>query len=290
MLVSGTEWMAETLALRHTQGETMRRGIFKSTVLALSVLANIGCVSHGAKLALREWERGIAVAPLEQATMAMYLWFYEWNLFGAVNEAEHTPGGFRGFKRQVRREKDAALVTSETMRLSMQTVADGVELRLSITNRSDHDWPPLAAIIPCFNPGPKEAPNRQFANTRTYFLTDAGLQKQQQREIHFNAALSPQLETFSPAGEFAFSHKWPTSEVEATRGILMRESTDGHWVTGIAWEDFLSAQGHNPWQCMHLSIRVGPLQRGETREIRGKIYLFKGTREACLERFLHDFS
>ena len=267
----------------------MPRRIFQRTVLALCFLTNMGCVSHRATLALWEWERGIAVTPREQETMAMYLWFYEWHLFDAVDEGEHTEGGFRGFKRQVSQEKDAAILSSEAMRLSFQTVPDGVELRLSISNRSDHDWPPLAAIIPCFNPGPKDEQSRQFANTRTYFLSDAGLHKQHQREIHFNAELRSQLATFSPAGEFVFSHKWPTSEVDATRGILIRESTDGQWVTGIAWEDFLSAQGHNPWECMHLSIRVGPLQRGETREIRGKIYLFRGTKEACLERFLQDF-
>ncbi len=267
----------------------MPRRSLQLTALTLCFLTSIGCASHQGTLALSEWERGIAVAPREHGTMAMYLWFYEWHMFDAVEKGEHTAGGFDGFKREVSPGKDAATVSSDAIRLSLQTVSDGVELQLAISNRSDHDWPPLAAIIPCFNPGPKDERNRQLANTRTYFLSEAGLHRQQKREIHFNAELRPQLGAVSPNGEFAFSHKWPTSEVNATRGILIRESTDGQWVTGIAWEDFLSAQGHNPWECMHLSIRVGPLRRGETREIRGKIYLFKGTKEACLERFLEDF-
>lgn len=89
--------------------------------------------------------------------------------------------------------------------------------------------------------------------------------------------------------QFVFSSKWPTSDVDAHGGLLLRESDDETWVMGIAWESFISAQGHNPWSCMHLSIAVGPLAPGETKTVRGKMYLFKGTKEDCLERFNRDF-
>jgi hypothetical protein len=69
---------------------------------------------------------------------------------------------------------------------------------------------------------------------------------------------------------------------------VLRESAGGGWVTGVAWEDYLSAQGHNPRRCMHLSVRVGPLSRGERKSIRGKIYLFCGDREDCLARYRRD--
>jgi hypothetical protein len=41
---------------------------------------------------------------------------------------------------------------------------------------------------------------------------------------------------------------------------------------------------------MHLSIRVGPLKQGQTKTIRGRIYLLKGSKEDCLRRFTKDFS
>jgi len=41
---------------------------------------------------------------------------------------------------------------------------------------------------------------------------------------------------------------------------------------------------------MHLSVKVGPLKRGETSEIRGKMYLFQGSKEDCLKRFQNDFA
>jgi hypothetical protein len=71
---------------------------------------------------------------------------------------------------------------------------------------------------------------------------------------------------------------------------MIRESLDHKWVTGIAWERFLAAQGHNPWLCMHLSVRVGPLGPGEERKIRGKVYLFKGGKEDCLRYYRADFN
>jgi hypothetical protein len=71
---------------------------------------------------------------------------------------------------------------------------------------------------------------------------------------------------------------------------MIRESTDGEYVTGIAWEDFISVQGHNPWCCMHLSIRVGALKKGESKTIRGRIYLFKGNKDECMELFKKDFT
>ena len=58
------------------------------------------------------------------------------------------------------------------------------------------------------------------------------------------------------------------------------------WPTAL----YLSAQGHNPWNCMHLSIKVGPLKQGQRRTINGKIYLFEGSREDCLQAFRRDFA
>ena len=79
------------------------------------------------------------------------------------------------------------------------------------------------------------------------------------------------------------------SEPNTVGGLIVREATDGKWVCGIAWEDFLSAQGHNPWECMHLSIRIGPLESGKSKTIRGRIYVFEGDKEDLLQRYRDDF-
>jgi hypothetical protein len=38
-----------------------------------------------------------------------------------------------------------------------------------------------------------------------------------------------------------------------------------------------------------LAVQVGPLTPGQSRSIRGKIYLFPGTKEDCVARYRKDF-
>lgn len=242
-------------------------------------------------LALSEWSRGIAVSAPGEEGMSVYLWFYEWNMFDAVEPGQHTQGTTKHRRYVSDDGRTARIVSPGGLELKATAEREAVNLALTVTNRSNHDWPKLAAIIPCFNPGPAETRNRQFANTKTYFLTANGLKKTVAREIHFNHKLRAAVdEAATPEGRYHWSHKWPKSDVDATAGLILRESTDGRWVTGIAWDDFLSVQAHNPWECMHLSIRVGPLKRGQEKTIRGRIYLFEGTKEDLLKRYRHDFA
>jgi hypothetical protein len=182
----------------------------------------------------------------------------------------------------------------------MRAVADGAELTLRITNRTSHAWPEVAGIIPCWNPGQisgtnpsmPQPLNRNFADPwrkNTFYLSAGGLAPLDSRAIHFNTRLRAAVEALSDRGRFAFSHKWPTSEENATAGLIVRESEDGRWVTGVAWEDFLSVQSHNPWSCMHAALRIGALKPGESRTLRGRLYLFRGTRDDCCQRFRRDF-
>lgn len=241
---------------------------------------------------LYEWGKGIAIESRQQRDMRVFLWFYEWNMFHARRQGIHTSGS-HSFERDVSTNGNRAVIRSPDMMLTMQAVKDGVEMSLEITNRTEHEWPNIAGIIPCFNPGaPKGQADRwpiaklnpQFDNRNTWYVGKDGLAKLDQREIHFNASLREQIDAASTDGKHPFSFKWPTSADNAHAGLMIRESTDGQWVTGIAWDSFLSAQGHNPWQCMHLCINVGPLKPGESKTIRGRIYLFQGTKEECFDR------
>ena len=253
---------------------------------------------------LSEWERGIAVTSPHQEDMTVFLWFYEWNMFEALKKGQHT-GGTSENEIKVSEDQRSGSVVSSPLGLSLQMGAgvDSADITLTVTNKSDHDWPELASIIPCFNPGPVGRQNEQFLNTKTFFLGPESLSPQVAREIHYNHALrvavdqeegtweadGPVYRWAKEGDKYLWSHKWPRSEIDAHAGLILRESNDGEWVMGIAWERFLSAQGHNPWKCMHLSVNVGPLAQGESREIRGKIYLFKGTKEELLERYQSDF-
>lgn len=144
------------------------------------------------------------------------------------------------------------------------------ERGIAVASRAREDmamffWPTLAAIIPCLSPG----------------LVGGNL-----NERHGSAEGLLRARDCA----FVFSQKWPSPGPDATGGLIVRESTDGTGVSGIAWDDCLSVQAHNPWRCMHLAVRVGPLKRHDTRTIRGKLYPLEGTKEDCLRLYWSDFS
>jgi hypothetical protein len=247
---------------------------------------------------LVEWERGIALQPSADPRMTMYLWFYEWNMFEAMAPGPHTHGTYK-LDRRIDPITNQALITSPAIRFRMKPAPDGADLLLTVTNLTRHDWPAIAAIIPCWSPGQVEGtnPNQPLPKTEaladrehdsTEFLSERGLTPLTSRAIHFNHELRRMVDRVSDHGQFVFSSKWPTSEENAQAGILVRRSRDGKWVTGIGWEDYLSVQGHNPWSCMHVAVRVGPLQPNRSKTVRGRLYLFEGATTECWRRLERD--
>jgi len=242
---------------------------------------------------LFKWARGMGVRMPDNEKRVMYLWFYEWHMFDAVSPGQHTHAA--PLKNcEVDEEGANGRHWSDSIELKATACPDGADLVLKITNESKHDWPELAAIIPCFNPGhPKKKDdselNENMVNENTWYLSAKGLAKHVKRTIYYNREFREGIDAQAKDGKFEWSGKWPATKSNAVVGIMIRESNDGKYVAGIAWEDFISAQGHNPWACMHLSIRVGPLKMGETKTIRGKIYLVAESKEDCLKRFRKDF-
>jgi hypothetical protein len=248
-------------------------------------------------LEIGRWNLGVSLSSRTDPEALVYFRFYEWHLFDAVVVGDHTRG-IDDWEWDISPDGGEASIQADWMQVNVRTVDDGAEIALSVTNHTDHDWPQIAAIIPCLGAEyaryglPASPAFFDDGHERTYYLGTDGLDLLRAREIHYAA---PWVETVldrSPRGDGAFeaiSHKWPHSDRAATAGLMVRESADRRWVTGVAWQDFLSAQGHNPRRCMHLSVRVGPLARGETKSVKGKIYLMPGTREDVLGHYLQDF-
>jgi hypothetical protein len=245
------------------------------------------------------WERGLGLRYPGEPAADMFLWFYEWNMFEAMAPGQHTHGTYQ-LERSLDPAGRTAEIVSPALRLTARVVSDGAELAVTVTNRTAHSWPAIAGIIPCWNPGQVRDTNPSsprplnfnFSDPerrKSYFVSAAGLTPLVNREIHFNSRFRAAVDRASDQGTFVFSPKWPTSQDNAASGLLVRESEDGRWVTGIGWERFLSTQGHNPWSCLHACIRVGPLEPGESRTVRGRLFLFQGTKEECLARFRAAF-
>lgn len=237
---------------------------------------------------LFDWPRGVGFRSQERNNLAIWLWFYEWNMFGAMRPGQHTAGTHE-FSRAMTPGAGEVVISSSDITLAAVATPDGASLSLTVRNQTEAAFPPLAALVPCLSPGPDGAKTAQFRNRETYFVGPNGLEALVDREIHFNAALRESVDLEADDGAFAWSSKWPTGESDSLAGLILREATAGDWVCGIAWEQFLSAQGNNPWECMHLSVLIGPILPGESVTVRGRVYLFEGDREELLMRYRNSF-
>ena len=80
----------------------------------------------------------------------------------------------------------------------------------------------------------------------------------------------------------------PLSPVVPDDGLIGAFSGDGQWIFATAWEPYQELfQG--VIRCLHSDLRLGGLQAGETKQIRGRIYLMKANPQALRDRYAHDF-
>jgi hypothetical protein len=80
----------------------------------------------------------------------------------------------------------------------------------------------------------------------------------------------------------------PLSELVPSNGLIGCFSGDGKMILATAWEPYQELfQGVGV--CVHSDFRIGGLKPGETKRIRGKIYLTEADVPKLLQRYQRDF-
>ncbi|QOV91030.1 hypothetical protein [Humisphaera borealis] len=80
----------------------------------------------------------------------------------------------------------------------------------------------------------------------------------------------------------------PLSPVVPSNGLIGCESGDGKFLFATAWEPYQELfQGVA--RCLHSDFRIGGLAAGETKVIRGKVYVVPNDEAALLTRYQRDF-
>jgi len=80
----------------------------------------------------------------------------------------------------------------------------------------------------------------------------------------------------------------PLSSIVPSNGLIGCFSADGRKIMACAWEPYQELfQG--VIVCIHSDFRIGGLAPGETKEIRGKLYLTDADVPALLKRYRQDF-
>jgi hypothetical protein len=80
----------------------------------------------------------------------------------------------------------------------------------------------------------------------------------------------------------------PLSQLLPSSGLTGAFSHDERWIVATAWEPYQELfQG--VIACMHADFRIGGLKAGETKTIRGKLYVVPADVEALVKRYERDF-
>src|SRR5262249_12556746 len=80
----------------------------------------------------------------------------------------------------------------------------------------------------------------------------------------------------------------PISLDRPVNGLIGCFSADGRYLLAMAW-DRTQELFQGVIVCLHNDPRVGGLQAGETKKLRGKVYFLKNGPEALLKRYTRDF-
>jgi hypothetical protein len=80
----------------------------------------------------------------------------------------------------------------------------------------------------------------------------------------------------------------PLSSIVPSKGLMGCVSADGKFLLATAWEPYQELfQG--VIVCLHSDFRIGGLKPGESKSIRGKIYLLPNDLDALVRRYERDF-
>jgi hypothetical protein len=80
----------------------------------------------------------------------------------------------------------------------------------------------------------------------------------------------------------------PLSTLVPSNGLCGAFSGDNRWILATAWEPYQELfQGVAT--CIHSDFRIGGLKPGETKEIRGKLYIVPADVPALVQRYERDF-
>jgi hypothetical protein len=168
---------------------------------------------------------------------------------------------------------------------------DDVDFRLTATNptgrASQAHWAQPCVRVDAFT-GVKPMRNSEEYLPKCFIFVDGRLTRLPTRPWATNAKYTPG-QVWCPAHvDRADVNPRPLSELVPSSGLVGCFSADGKQILATAWEPYQELfQGVAT--CLHSDFRIGGLAAGETKSIRGKLYLTGPDVEALVKRYDADF-
>jgi hypothetical protein len=171
---------------------------------------------------------------------------------------------------------------------------DEVDFRLVAQNPTDkvsqaHWAQPCIRVDGFTGADPKDARELFPPYIRQCFIFVGGRPTRLPTEPWARRARYTPGQVYCPAGvDRADVNPRPLSTIVPSSGLCGCYSADGRQILAVAWEPYQEIfQG--VITCIHSDFRIGGLEPGETKKIRGKIYLVNDDMAKLVERYEHDF-
>mgnify|MGYP006908310015 CR=1 FL=1 len=172
---------------------------------------------------------------------------------------------------------------------------DAVEFRLTAHNPTDvasqaHWAQPCLRVDQFTGAGKEDARELVPAYARKCFVfVDGELTRLPTKPWAQEARYTPGQVYGAPGVDRDDLNPRPLSEITPSSGLCGCFSADEKMILAIAWEPYQEIfQG--VIACMHSDFRIGGLQPGETKQIRGKLYIVPADVAALVKRYEKDFS
>jgi hypothetical protein len=166
-------------------------------------------------------------------------------------------------------------------------VDDGIDFRLTATNStkmaSRAHW-----AQPCMRVDAFTGANKDTYLAKSFVFYDGKLTRLPTRDWATKARYVPG-QVWAPKGvDRNDVNPRPLSTVVPSNGLIGCFSSDDSAILAMAWEPYQELfQG--VVVCLHSDFRIGGLAPGETKNIRGKIYILDANVEKMLQHYRHDF-
>ena len=170
----------------------------------------------------------------------------------------------------------------------VQARKDEVEFSFQLTNKGseavDVNWFQPA----CIRVDQFTGRNQTNYTTRSFIFTEHGLTTLAQTK-RTEEALYRGGQVYVPKGiNLADVNPRPLCGDQPVNGLIGCFSADDQWLMATAW-DKTHELFEGVYVCLHADPHVGGLAPGETKKIRGKLYLMKNDVKTLLKRYERDF-
>ena len=208
----------------------------------------------------------------------------DWNKTTIPHKTELTDADRNGQRLKLRTRVEPSVEIAHDIKAGSDEIDFRLELKNSGREAVDVQW-----FQPCMRVGRFTGLQQSNYITKSFIFTESGL-AMLDKTRRTEEAIYRGGQVYVPSGiDLNDVNPRPISPDKPVNGLIGCISSDDKYLLAMAWD-----QTQELFQgvivCLHNDPRIGGLKPGETKSLRGKVYLLKNDPAVLLQRYNRDFS